>query len=466
MSNNYATPTAATTALFGILALLWGCHSTDAFQLDGHVTDEAGCANAIPVVWNDNVFQHDGTVDGLTDAAFFNVPVMSAGSWLLVDTFNDQIVGPTFDPVVSILNATGTQRLAMVDRVALWQSEDPHFHYHLADTQSLCIKIESFSRWTHSYAAAQMPDAPLAYSFQLSLNPDKDTIYEPETDVVAENPFTDSTPLTLSASEDNPDAGYHWLHGVLNTAQDADVYSFTSLNMETITDIFVNGETGIGDPYGGVSGIGTTAQITLQLIDADETIVAELSPDRIKPVLSAVLAPNSRYYIRVTGAPDWMPGQNNFYNLYLASESVQNFDMETASDNNTLDNATKVNLTAGESGSYSGIVIGTLETETDVDVFQIALTPGQMFMLQCLGASSGSGLQNLTVGTFEANGTRVRADIEKNTPIEWSTGPNSTRGPLWADDYEDLYLRISGDYRRSPLSRFYQCYILVMDEAY
>ena len=458
---NPFVPSMLWMAFLGMGVLPLGCHRNSESAVDAPVTDVEGCASAIPVMFQDGVFIHDGTVSNVADAAYFSVSSQQVGDWLLLATANAALTGGTFDPVIFILDENGEEVLAAVDQMALWASEDPYFYYHFASAAPVCVKVESYTRWTNSFAGADTDAVQLRYHLELQLNPGEIDVYAPASGS-GETPAA-GAPFSFTPSEDYDDLGFKWLHGVLDAEGDLDDFAFTSMDIATLTNIYVDTLTGHGDPYGGVSGMGSTAQIALQLLDSNNQVVAELVPDALRTVLTAALAPNETYVVRVSRAPGWAPGANDFYNLYMVSETVASFSAEGTGPNDTMESATSIEMTLSDSAYYLGTLFGQLETETDVDFYKLSLSPGQSLMLQCLGASAGSGLQNLTIGALDENGTLVQEDIEMESPIEWSDGPYATKGALIENIWEDVYLRITGSYNSSAQSRLYQCYVLVMD---
>ena len=449
--------------LIPLLLVLFGCHSSSTSSGSAPVTDLEGCANAIPVRFQNGVFTHAGTLSSLADAGYFSVNVAKAGDWLLLETLNEQLSTVTFDPVVSILSANGVRRLATVDTMPVWYSEDPFFYYHFSSAQSVCIKVESYGRWSDSLPGGIVEKMQLNYLLQLSLNPEDQGVYESSPGVGNDDALDGGAAFTLIPGVDAPDVGYSWIHGVLDSAADADVFSFTSQNVAALTDIYVNMESGAGDPSSGLTGMGTTAAVTLELLNSDETVLAQLSPDALRPSLTAVLEADTTYYLRVLGAPGWTPGVNDFYSLLLFSETTATYPIEAPTPNDTIATSQTVEMASDGGGYYSGFFMGHLESEGDVDFYRVSLTQGQLLMLQCQCASAGSGIESFTVGALEADGNVVQEDVEAETPIEWSDSPTSTGVPLIGETEEDVLLRISGTHLPSPTSRFYYCYVLLGD---
>ncbi len=442
----------------GSLMCLQGCHNTTVTRFETPITDAEGCATALPVTFQNGVFLHTGEMSDLSGVAYFALNSPLPGDWLLLETRNDELVLPTFDPVVSIFAMNGTTRYAVMDDGWSGPSHDSFFYYHISSVESLCIKVESYDRWTDSLSPGEGVGESLRYTLRLALNEQNSNTYEIASQDADNDSASGSVALQMYEQDAASGQSQGWILGDLSSLTDGDRYRFVSSPQESIVELNVNPDGGSGNPENAESGTGSTAKIAIQILDDTETLVAELVPGSHTSTLSFLPRPGTAYYIRIIGAPDWQPGRNDFYIVRVLSEWLDRYPMEPDAPNDTMENASEISLTDTDDGGRKGAVLGQLAPDGDVDFYRMALTMGQNLAVFCAGASIGSGLENFTLSALDDTGAVVVEQTEGDMPIDWSDRPTATGSILISERDETVYFRIGASLPAQPISRFYYCY--------
>lgn len=445
-------------AIIGSILCLPGCHSTTITEFETPITDAEGCATALPVAFQNGVFLHTGEISDLSGVAYFVLNSPAPGDWLLLETRNDELMLPTFDPVVSIYAMNGTTRYAAMDDGWSGLSRDSFFYYHISSAESLCIKVESYDRWTDSLSPGEGAGESLNYTLRLAQNEQNLSTYETASQDADNDSASGSVAVQMHEQDAASGLSMGWILGELSSLTDGDRYRFVSSPVESIAELNVNLDGGNGNPENAASGTGSTAKIAIQILDDTETVVAELVPGAQTSTLSFLPQPSTAYYIRVIGAPDWQPGINDFYSVRVLSEWLDEYPMEPDAANDTMESASEVSLMYTEDGGQRGAVLGQLTPDGDVDFYRIALVMGENLAVFCAGASLGSGLENFTLSALDDTGAAVVEQTEGDRPIDWSDNPAATGGILISDRDETVYFRISAFFPAQPASRFYYCY--------
>lgn len=454
------------TFIFFLLAVvvfsLDSCHSTSTFQTGAYMTDAEGCAQATEIQFTDNLFSYDGVFSNIGDAKYFYLSGMSSHSWISLEAWSESLDSRSFNPVISILNGDGTKRLASVERSRLLNDDDAYFYYHFASDLPVCIKIESYKRWTDSLAPKDLKFTQLPVAFRTELNPIENHSYESIDQDMRNNTTASSIPFDMKTKFESDGVALQWVHGELNAADDVDMFSFIAPSTETVIDIYIETIIGNGIPKAAVSGTGTSASTTVQLLNQLEQVVSEFVYSPNNYYITATLQPDEKYYLRITGADSWSSGENDFYNLLTAVSNPDTYQMESDAPNETPNTAQLIELQIDhEHGYLHASILGQIDEADDIDYFRCPIEPGQMMMVICNGESIGSGLQNLTLRATDENGIIIQEGKETKSGIEWSDGPDATGSPLLGNVYEDVYLSLTANHTDMRLSRFYECFLLI-----
>ncbi|MBN2339978.1 MAG: hypothetical protein JXX29_09205 [Deltaproteobacteria bacterium] len=450
-----------------VIWLLVGTSCHDSKTYTSVVSDMDGCAAAPVIAFSSGAFFEQGELEALNSAAYFRIEVPPEGAWYQLETENALLPVYSFDPVLSLLSADGSTPIGSVDDSLITATTDSFYVYYAPGGQSLCVKLESYQNWTESSLAAQHVDHALNYAVRFMQNSTMSSQYDVSAAGVSNDTTAEATHVAMVpvdaadtvgevASADNT---YSFVHGRLDSVADADVYAFTTGDAETISGVSLNMRTGAGNPLSGISGSGTTATVQIEILDSTEQLIASMSMDRLRRDILANLSPQTTYFIRVSGAPGWTPGANDFYSLYLFSTPSENFAFEAVSDNDSYETAELLALEPTVDGYQVGSWLGTLDELDTVDVFRIELSIQHYLLMFCTGATMGSGIQNFTVTAVNVTSgmeTELQSGVESDVPIEWSDGNNATASYILLPA-GTTYLQVTGVPSEFPSSHLYYC---------
>lgn len=441
------------------------CHSSSTTVTEV-VTDDKGCASAQFVrLDQERLFFDSGRLDHILDAVYYRFEVPASGSWMLFETGNEQMSQFSFNPVISVLSADGSTLRASMNDSLVWSSIDPFFVYHSPIAEQICIKIESYQRWTSSTTSVDSSEYDLGYSFQMTYNPTQHDTYD-IAEQASNGSLDENIPLAIFEPADGGEGQFfNWIHGTLYGARDADVFSFTTGGVASLVDVYLNMREGVGVPSAGISGSGSTASVLAEILDASAQVVAAVELDERRISVTTVLDAETTYYLRISGAKGWMPGANDYYSLLLNSEPVETFPFESTTENGSIETAEPIESVFFSEETRVGSVLGNIDGPTDVDVFSVDIMDNQYVLLQCMGANLGSGLNDLTVGFLDATNAVLQSEVEGEAPIEWAEGSTATDDFIFISQAGQYYLRIEGTPADSPLSNLYYCYLIFVDAS-
>lgn len=338
-------------------------------------------------------YQKSGVINPAGDLDYYKFDA-AAGDWVFIFTdANAECDGTNMDTVVTLYDSSHNQ-VAWNDNPS--QTCDSSLTYHVPTAGTYYVMVEDYSHYISTNEADWNGGPTFTYKlYIMKLLAGDDGVVadtEPNNDIAAANSFT------------LPTDAYWNLIGTPSGASDVDVFKFTLAAPTSVWLTF--------DPWG-VDGSGSTSSLGLTYLTdgAGTTVIGrfdgtagpgahELSP----PLLAA-----GDYALWVK-PPTTALGANPFYSAMIIGFTEDNppeAEAATATGaNDTRANAELLSPTDGRAYILLHLPDG------DTDWLKMPVTQGNQFAVNCGSATSGSGVQGLTVNVENEAGTAVGSCTE------------------------------------------------------
>jgi hypothetical protein len=317
----------------------------------------------------------EGVLNPAEDKDYYTFEAME-GDWLVVATEANSEDNPDLvDTVITLFDATMTQVAENDDRLPR-SDTDSEIIYRVPTTGRYYVEVQEFSDWVD-----MSPEGLPSYTYTvkaLVIDPTASPFTE---DAETGNDETTATPLAFSAM------GSNFLVGTFASATDVDVFSFTvtgTAAQSFSAEIMPATEEGYGS---------TTTAGEMWITNEEGDILVRLDNRMMGQIDLSPSLEAGDYFLWVEHGGT--AGANDFYVFknFLGTEN----DPETGEAmNDTLAGAQELSQTDIE-GVNTAFILAHLISDTDVDYFSFEVADGEQVSAVCGSASSGSGVQGLSL---------------------------------------------------------------------
>ena len=395
------------------------------------------CAEAVPMPMDGDWLMD--LLDDPDDEDFFSFTLDEDSFVNLWTGFYDDAVDGQLDPVISLYTEDGGTLLATADDQIPRVNTDSELRYHAA-AGTYCVKMESWDHWSGETASAETIDWSYALN-ALVMDPDSDLWYEgvlnPDTE-----PNDDADQAQAGTMYEGTGGIYGTVYGVLETADDVDVYAFTLDEDATYINVYFYRPTGAGGQN--VQGHGTTLELgRVEISDPEGNFIARADGTLDMEAISLPFEGGIDVLLWVRAPDGWTSGENDFYviDLYNAYESNPFEDEVGGGANDSIPTA--------ESTSFSGgstYLAGALHNPIDIDFWEFSSDADQDYALACAARRNGSGLVDATFAILDAQMNVLQTETETaEADVLWTdnTYSDASMSAVQITDAGDYYLSIS-----------------------
>ncbi len=374
------------------------------------------CADAVPLLMDGEWTQSE--LEFPEDEDFFTVTLAQDAFVDIWTGHYDEAVDGQLDPVISLYTEDGATLLATADDQIPRANTDSELRYH-AYAGTYCVKIEGWEHWAGSTSSIPTEDWTYALN-ALEMDPTiPDLWYEGVL-----NPDTEPNDIPGQAQAgtlyEGSSASYGTVYGLIDDADDVDIYAFTTgANGAHISAYFYK-PTGPGGP--GEEGHGTTLDVgVIDITDTFGTVLARVDGALGMTSLSLPFDGPQDILLWVQPAAGWTPGDNDFYVIDV-SNAFQSNPLEGENEDDSNNSPATAEYATFSGGS--AYLAGSIYAPNDVDFWGFDADAGQILALACGAARNGSGLVDATFEIWAGDGTVLQSETETlESDIYWSDSP-------------------------------------------
>ncbi len=369
--------------------------------------------------------------------------------------FYDEAVEGQLDPVLSLYTEDGGTLLATADDQIPRANTDSQLRYH-AFAGTYCVKIEGWEHWAGTTASIATTDWTYALN-ALVMDPSiPDTYYEGVL-----NPDTEPNDIPGQAQAgtlyEGSSALYATVFGLMDSADDVDIYAFTTGANGAHMSVYFYKPTGPGS--NGSEGHGTTLELgTIDISDTMGNIIAQVDGTRDMEQISLPFDGPMDILLWVRPAAGWSPGENDFYVIDVTN-AFQSNPLEGENEDDSNNSPVTAESTSFADGS--AYLAGSIYQPNDVDFWEFSATAGQTFAVACGAARNGSGLVDAHFAVWAADGTVLQEETETlDADVLWSDSAyvEASMPALEIADAGDYYLVVTtGSQSADVTSSTYMC---------
>ena len=441
--------------LFATLFLLAGCPSDDddAADDDDDATDDddsgdddddanpddisTSCDDAPAMPMNGEWTESE--LEDPDDEDFFTITVDEDAFLNIWTGFYDEGTDGQLDPVVTLYTADGATLLATADDQIPRANTDSELRYR-AVAGTYCVKIEGWEHWSGSASSQETTDWTYALN-ALEMDPDiPDLWYEGVL-----NPDTEPNDGVAEAQQGTLYEGssgvYGTIYGLLDSADDVDVYAFTTSDSGAHISVDFYRPTGPGSS--GSEGHGTTLELgTIDISNPAGAVIGSVDGTLGIHAISMPFQGEQQILLWVRAPEGWTSGANDFYviDLYNAFQSNPLEDEQADSSNDSIGSAESTSFSDG-----SAYLAGYLDPAGDIDFWEFSSDADQVFAIACGARRNGSGLDGAVFSVQSSDGTPLQTEVETaEADVLWSdsTYVEASMDALQITEAGDYYLRI------------------------
>jgi hypothetical protein len=383
---------------------------------DADGDESTSCADAVELTLND-VKGTAGKIDPPLDADYFVLKGATEGQYLVFYTIaNENDDSTKVDTVLSLYSADGKTLLATADDQIPRANTDSELLYRVGADGDICVRIEEWSAWAES---SEAPKVNMVYAVVVGeMDPDADA-NNPDTEPNDE----DAQPLKFA---EVTGGSYGTIYGVMDDADDVDMYGFTQPADAISTSLYVMpaGPGGSVTTGGAEQGHGSTLDVgEVQVTDVTSgDVLAALDFSLGAENMYVPLAEETEVTFSISYPDGASAGDNDFYVVkQYNNEEGNEPEMETQmGENDSMDDAQPLLPDA----AGSSFILGHIQGDGDVDYYEFDADAGKIVVLACSSARVGSGVIGATFAVVDSEETVMQSEEEaEDADVYWTNDP-------------------------------------------
>ena len=395
------------------------------------------CAEAYPLPMDGDWVMDQ--LDSEDDEDFFTFTVDEDAFVNVWTGFYDEAVDGQLDPVISLYTEDGSTLLATADDQIPRLNTDSELRYR-ATAGTYCVKIEGWDHWSGETASLETLDWSYALN-ALVMDPDSELWYEGVLNEDTE-PNDDVDQAQAGTMYEGTGGIYGTVYGLLETADDVDVYAFTLHEDATYINVYFFRPTGPGGSN--EQGHGTTLELgRVEISDLQGNVIGRADGELDMEAISLPFEGGLDVLLWVRAPDGWTSGDNDFYVIDLYNAFSSNpFENEVGGGAN--DTPGSAESTSFDSGST--YLAGALHNPVDVDFWQFSSGANQDFALACAARRNGSGLVDATFAILDSGMNVIQTETETaDADVLWtdSAYADASMSAVQITDEGDYYLSVS-----------------------
>jgi hypothetical protein len=360
------------------------------------------------------------------------------------------------DTALTLFDAQGKTVRASIDDGFPRHGSDAWLFYRVAQTETLCVRVEDYSTWAHS-APQAFPGQPFALTVVPMPAADAGIAVDTEPNDTA----TAAQAFVLKQYAGMP-GGEALIYGGLDGANDIDVYRVSADFGSTVVSFNFPP---FGDaPATGVSTCGSTlVRTAARVTRLDGTVLGGLEPPAMAPntmsgSMEVVVDPSADYLLWVTRPVGEAAGANDFYASTVTTSVDNPPEHET---NDTVASAEPLMMLQQATKLRTGFILGHISPPQDIDVFSFTANAGDTVGLKCRAQRAGSGLRGATFVLSSAMATMQGETENETRDVTW-VGQFGSLPPVGINATGTYYLKVH-TVAQDPTNtgNYYRCSVLV-----